>query len=335
MIIGTRIHLILENHYECFYGRRDGFLGYHAVKELQKRGHRVTLLALPPLPAQGLFAPETSITLANLNELADVEVLTLLTGQDALVFVAGADDRLTPKATSYPFFYRHNVQASKRLFELARRVGVNRAVVLGSYFDYFHRRWPEMHLIDLNPYIRSRVEQEQVLIETGGSKMAMMILELPYIFGSMPGRIPLWKPLVEYIRSHIPLFYPRGGTNCVAVEHIAEAIAGAVESGKAGERYQIGDENLTWVQLLGKISLALGKEKKVITLPDWTVLAGAWMLKQFHRIKGLESGLDPVELVKSQTAETYFDASIAQNALGFSGGGLDNAIRKTVIASIP
>ncbi len=29
-----------------------GFLGYHAVRELQKRGHRVTLLALPPLPAE-------------------------------------------------------------------------------------------------------------------------------------------------------------------------------------------------------------------------------------------------------------------------------------------
>lgn len=312
-----------------------GFLGYHAVKELQKRGHCVTLLALPPLPAEGLFAPETSIMLANLNELADDEVLALLKGQDALVFAAGADDRLTPKAPSYPFFYRHNVQAPKRLFELARSAGVSRAVVLGSYFAYFHRLWPEMHLTDHHPYIRSRVEQEQVLIEVGSSEMAVMILELPYIFGSMPGRVPLWKPLVEYIRSPIPLFYPRGGTNCVAVEHIAEAIAGAVEIGQPGERYQIGDENLTWVQLLGKISLALGMKKKVITLPDWVVLAGAWMLKQFQRIKGLESGLDPVELVKLQTADTFFDASIAQKALRFSGGGLEGAIRKTVIASIP
>ena len=311
-----------------------GFLGYHAVKELQRRGHRVTLLALPPLPAEGLFSADTLIQLADLNALSDEEVTALLSGQDGLVFAAGADDRLTPKAPSYPFFYHHNVEVPRRLFALAHKAGVKRGVVLGSYFAYFHRIWPELHLTDHHPYIRSRVEQEQILIETGGADMAVMILELPYIFGSMPGRIPLWKPLIQYIHSPFPLFYPRGGTNCVAVEHIAEAIAGALEAGKAGERYQIGDENLTWVQLLNKIGSALGRRKKVITLPDWTVLAGTWMLKQVHRLKGLESGLDPVGLVKLQTADTFFDASVTQEALGFKGGGLDDAIRKTVEASI-
>jgi len=311
-----------------------GFLGYHAVKELQRRGHRVTLLALPPLPAEGLFSEDTLIKLADLNKLGDDEVRALLGGQDGLVFAAGADDRLTPKAPSYPFFIHHNVEVPARLFGLAREAGVKRAVVLGSYFAYFDRIWPDLHLADHHPYIRSRVEQEKVLIERGGSQMAVMILELPYIFGSMPGRTPLWKPLIEYINSALPLFYPRGGTNCIAVEHIAEAIAGALEIVQAGERYTIGDENLTWVQLLDKICRALGKHKTVITLPDWIVLAGAWALKTIHRIRGLESGLDPVALVKLQTANTYFDAAIAQNALGFKGGGLDEAIQKTVKASL-
>jgi nucleoside-diphosphate-sugar epimerase len=35
-----------------------GFLGYYATQELFKRGDEVTILALPPLPAQGLFPPE-------------------------------------------------------------------------------------------------------------------------------------------------------------------------------------------------------------------------------------------------------------------------------------
>jgi len=38
--------------------------------------------------------------------------------------------------------------------------------------------------------------------------------------------------------------------------------------------------------------------------------------------------------VKLQTANTFFNASIAQDALGFKGGGLDEAIRKTVKVSI-
>jgi nucleoside-diphosphate-sugar epimerase len=118
-----------------------GFLGYYAVKELTKRGHQISILALPPLPAEGLFPVETKILLADLNTLSDEEVLKSLRGQDAVVYAAGADDRITPKAPAYPFFFKHNVEATRRLITLARQAGVKKAVVLGSYFVYFVRIW--------------------------------------------------------------------------------------------------------------------------------------------------------------------------------------------------
>jgi hypothetical protein len=42
--------------------------------------------------------------------------------------------------------------------------------------------------------------------------------------------------------------------------------------------------------------------------------------------------LDPIQLVKLQTANTFFDASIAQKELGFASGDLDEALQKTVKA---
>lgn len=80
-----------------------GFLGYHAVRELLKRGHQVTILALPPLPAVGLFPAGVKIQLADLNTLTDDEVTNLLRGQDAVVYAAGADDRITPQSASLSF----------------------------------------------------------------------------------------------------------------------------------------------------------------------------------------------------------------------------------------
>ncbi|MCX6056058.1 MAG: NAD(P)H-binding protein [Chloroflexi bacterium] len=309
-----------------------GFLGYYATSELIKRGHQVTILALPPIPVQGLFPQEVQIHVADLNQLSEDAVITLLKGQDALVFAAGADDRVTPKKPAYPFFRKHNVEATQRLFGLARRAGVKRGVVLGSYFAYFNRIWPELKLSAYHPYIRSRVEQEQVAIEAGGKEMAVMILQLPYIFGSMPGRTPLWKPLIGYLKSGFPLFYPRGGTSCVTVQQVAEAIVGAIEKGKGGERYPVAGVNLTWVELL----LALGKcarvNRRVHTLPDGLVLFGTSLLKGFHRIKGLESGLDPVEYVKLQTANTFLDPRPVQEILGYSSGNLEKAFEETVSA---
>ena len=319
---------------KIFFIGGTGFLGYHATTELIKRGHKVTILSLPPLPAPGLFPDEVHIELRDLGGLADAEVLEMLEGQDALVFAAGADDRVTPKAPAYPFFFKHNVQAVQRVIRLARQAGLKKSVILGSYFAHFSRIWPEMNLARHHPYIRSRVEQERAAIEAGGEDMAVMILELPYIFGTMPGRVPLWKPLVQYAASGLPLLYPRGGTTCVTVQQVAQAIAGALEKGRGGACYPIGGKNLTWSVLMAKIAYFAGREKHVITLPNWILYVGTWFVKIFHRLQGRESGLDPVAFVKLQTAETYIDNAATRAELGYADMDLDAALQETVDACL-
>jgi nucleoside-diphosphate-sugar epimerase len=192
--------------------------------------------------------------------------------------------------------------------------------------------WPELKLTQHHPYIRSRVEQEQAAVAAGGSEMAVMILELPYIFGSMPGRVPIWKPLIQYIRKTPLIFYTDGGTNCVTVEQVGAAIAGAVEYGQGGQRYLIGGENLSWKELLKKISRLMGKEKPVITLPNGLVTIGTFFLEILHSLQGKQSGLNPVQLVKLQTAMTFFDPAVSQQELRFGPADLDAALEKTIQA---
>jgi len=313
-----------------------GFLGYYATHELLRRGHCVSILALPPLPAPDLFPAEVRITLANLDGLSDDEVLALLRGQDGVVMAAGADDRIIPRAPAYPFFYHHNVEASARLFRLARRAGVRRGALLSSYFAHFCRIWPHLKLAEHHPYVRSRVEQEEQSLAAAMPDLQLSVLELPYIFGAMPGRPSLWTPVVNLVRRWPVLFFPRGGTNMIAVQHVAEAIAGAIEQGRGGERYVIGDENLTWKDWLGRISLyACGRSKPVITVPDFLV---RWQLRRVekkHLAEGKEGGLHPVEFVKLQTSNTFFDPEPSRRALGYGRGGLDEAIRDAVSASPP
>ena len=311
-----------------------GFLGYHATKELLASGHQVKILALPPEPPPGLFPLEVEIRLADMSSLSDEHLQSLLRGNDAVIFAAGVDDRVTPKKPAYPFFSKHNVESVRRVFTLARTAGVRRGVVLGSYFAYFDRLWPEMKLTIHHPYIRSRVEQSNAAINAGGNEMIVSVLELPYIFGSMPGKIPLWKPLVNYIKSSFPLFYPAGGTACVSVNQVAQAIRGAVEHGEPGKCYPIGGTNLTWVQLMEEISRLAGKPKRVITIPTWLVKVGAWCLRFVHDLKGLESGLEPVAFIDLQTRNTFIDPKSSQSVLQYSSENLTSALTDTVIACI-
>ena len=311
-----------------------GFLGYYAVKEFLRRGHRVSILALPPMPGPGLFPDEVEVKLANLDNLSDDEVRALLKGQDGVVMAAGTDDRIIPKAPAYPFFYHHNVEVSARLFRLAREAGVKRGALLSSYFAHFDRVWPELQMAEHHPYVRSRKEQEEQSIAAAMPDLQLCVLQLPYIFGSMPGRPSLWTPIVNLVRNSRVLLYPRGGTNMIAVQRVGEAIVGAIEQGQGGERYLVSDENLTWKDWLGRVSrYACGKTKPVITVPDFLVRWQMQQVEKKHHAEGKEGGLNAVEFVKVLTAKTFFDPEPSRKALGYGRGGLDEAIRDTVAAS--
>lgn len=309
-----------------------GFLGYHVCLKLIEEGYQVSVLSLPPMP-QNLKLPSTvKVILQDLNKLSDHEVIEILSNHDALVYAAGVDDRTMATKNAFDFFYEANVIPSARLTQLAVEAGIKKAVWLSSYFLYFNRIWPELHL-EKHPYVYSRVEQARQIMEMAKeTSLELCILELPYIFGSMPGRIPLWKPLVNYITSYWPFFYTKGGTNIIAVDKVADSIVGAVKYGKAGENYTIGDVNLSWKELITKFSALNGRKRMVITLPDFMVQTGMFFVQVYFKIRKKEMGLLPLEYIKVQTRNTYFDPNPAQKELQFSGGGINEALYDTIEA---
>jgi dihydroflavonol-4-reductase len=314
-----------------------GFLGYHTLREALRREHTVTALGRSPLPQVELFPPSIRLLEGDLAAFSEQDLVELTSGYEGVVFAAGADDRFLPSAPAYDFFYDANVMQCTRLLRAARQNGVRRAVVLNSYFAYFDRLWPHMRLAERHPYIRSRVEQAREAISVGGSELEVMILELPYIFGVLPAGfhyVPMWKPLVDYARSPWPLFYTPGGTAMIAVQHVAEAIVGALERGEGGHRYPIGDENRTWEAWLGQISELAGRRKRFIALPKDLVRMGMYGLRLWHQVRGQESGLDPVAFVDLQATHTYYDPAPSREALGYGQGGLDAALTVTVRACI-
>jgi dihydroflavonol-4-reductase len=311
-----------------------GFLGYHATLTLLARGHAVTCVARkPPTAAMGLPASVAIRTLDS-DQLDDDGARRLCEGHQGVVFAAGLDDRTTPPAPAYPAFHRANVESAARLFRAAREVGARRGVLLGSYFTHFDRLWPELRLADHHPYIRSRREQERACQEAAGAALELAILELPYIFGAMPGRRPLWAPLLAYLSRAPLVLYTAGGTNVVSVGDVGQAVAGALERPGAAGAHLVGDENLTWPALIARLLRPLGKRRRVVTLPRPLVSTTARLVRLLHRMKGRQAGLDPVEFVKLQTRETFFDPSPARAALGFAGGGLDQAFAATAAACV-
>jgi NADPH-dependent 2,4-dienoyl-CoA reductase/sulfur reductase-like enzyme len=68
---------------------------------------------------------------------------------------------------------------------MARLAKVKKVVILGSYFTHFNEKWPELDLAGSHPYIRSRVEQMEVAFTFNSYSMNVVVLEIPYIFGTL------------------------------------------------------------------------------------------------------------------------------------------------------
>ncbi len=253
-----------------------GLLGSEAAKELIERGHEVTSIALPPLPKGAVLPEKMKIEFGNYLEMSDREFKEKISGCEGFVFAAGVDERVEGPAPVYDLFRKYNIDPVNRFLRLAKESGVKHAVILGSYFSYFNKIWPEKELAKWHPYIRSRRDQEEAAMSIAVNGFDVAVLELPYIFGIQPGRKPVWFFLVESIRRMKgATLYPRGGTAMVTVRQVGQAVAGAIERNNGGNCYPIGFYNMKWKELLKIVHKHLGcPNKKIITIPDWMYMLG-------------------------------------------------------------
>ena len=250
-----------------------GFLGYYTGKLALEKGYKVSSISildddLENKDLDSWFPKEIDNQLIDVFSASEEELKEYLKGYDYMIYAVGPDDRYTPKAPSYDFFHFRLVECAAKVFRAARDAGVKKSVVYNSYFAYFDRIYPEMKLTEYHPYIRCRVEQAKKLNEEKGN-MEVVVLELPYIFGSMEAREPIWRKvfLDRYVNGHKTVFFSKGGTTMISVQHIAEAGIGAIEYGKDGERYPIGDENRSFKWMLSFMSECKGVKKKVLLPP--------------------------------------------------------------------
>ena len=313
-----------------------GLLGSAGARELIQRGHEVRSIALPPLPEGALLPPEMKLTLGNVNDMTDDELKEQFKGVEGFVFAAGVDERIEGPTPIYDFFKKYNIVPLERLLRIAKASGVKHAVIAGSYFSYFAKIHPEMELTKWHPYIRSRIDQENMAFSFADDSFSVAILELPYIFGAQKGRKPVWVFLVEMLLGMKgAALYPRGGTTMVTVRQVGEAIAGGIERTKGGVAYPIGWFNLTWKQLLAIMYKYMGSpNKRIITIPDWMFGLSAKKIDRDRKKEGKEGGLLMEKFVAMQTSELFIDKSLGCEPLGVTPDDIDKAIGESVALSM-
>ena len=289
-----------------------GLLGCEAARIFIERGHQVKSVALPPLPEGAPIPKEMELEFCNIYEKSDDEIKAIMAGCDCFVFAAGIDERVEFPAPVYDAYYKYNIAPLKRILPLCKEIGMKNAVILGSYFAYAAKEWPEMELTKKHPYIKSRIDQEEVAFSFADENFDVAVLELPYIFGTQPGRKPVWVILIEQIKmmDKLPMtMYPGGGTAMLTVRQVGEVIVGAAEKSKGAKAWPISMYNQTWVEFLKIVYAArgMGENRKILSIPAWMMRMGLGKVKKEYAEKGIESGIDVDGLADIMARNLFID----------------------------
>jgi len=314
-----------------------GLLGSQTAMELIQKGHEVISIALPGVPKNADIPSEMKLVSGNYLDMKDEEISFLMQGCEGFVFAAGVDERVEGKPPIYDMFKKYNIDALKRLLQLAKNNGIKHVAICGSYFSYAAKKWSELHLAKYHPYIRSRLDQERMALSFASDDFDVAILELPYIFGAQKGRRPVWVFLVEMIRGmKNRTYYTKGGTAMVTVKQVGQGLAGAIERNKGGNVYPFGYYNMEWKDFLKIVHkyMGLSQSRPIITVPSFLFAITAHKIMKQKKKEGLDSGLNLVKFTKVQTSNLFIDKNEGSLFLGVQPDDIEAAIGQSIQLSM-
>ena len=181
----------------------------------------------------------------------------------------------------------------------------------------------------IGPYKRSKYVSD-LLARTYADKGVPVVIVNPAApIGSYDIKpTPTGKMIVDFLNGRMPA-YIATGMNFIDVEDVAAGHWLAAQKGKVGERYILGNQNMTLKDFLQKVAMIAGRPAPRIQIPyavAW--LAGA-VSTGLSYITHKEPAI-PLDGVRMAHAPMYYDTSKAVRELGLPQSPIDGAIRKAV-----
>lgn len=261
-----------------------GLVGTQVVRAALEAGHDVRAIVRRETPARTLPGREIERVRAELDD--EVSLRAALSGVDGLVHCAAVyafgDQRVAE-------LDRVNVEGTKTIVRAAARAGVSRAVITSSAITCGSSAGPlERDETDrpgqerVPHYYASKLAQEQAALEAGEREGLGVVLALPSVVlgGPYVQLGPSNAIVLRYLLDATRSTYP-GGANVVDARHVGTGHVQLLESGRAGERYVLGGENVTWRTLhalVGQLSGLPGPYAEASASVAWAVsaVAEAW-----------------------------------------------------------
>lgn len=311
----------------------NGFVGSAVMRRLLDAGHEVRVLVRPRSDRRNLKQLPVEIAEGDLRDVTSLK--QAVRGCDNLFHVA-ADYRLW--IPDPEVMYEINVRGTEALVLAAADAGVGRIVytssvaVLGLNRDGTPANEETPSSLDsmVGHYKRSKFLAEQTVTQLiAQHRLPVVIVNPTTPIGPRDIKpTPTGRIVLDTIRDRMPA-YVDTGLNVVHVDDVARGHLLAFEKGEPGQRYILGGENMSLLQILGIIDEITGKSRKRIRLPHQLVLPAAWLMEKISSLTGREprATVDGVRMAKKLM---FFSSEKATRELGYRYRPAQEALRDAI-----
>jgi dihydroflavonol-4-reductase len=225
-----------------------------------------------------------------------------------------------------------NADGTARLAAAARRAGVKRFLHVSTISAIAYRDRPEAvdesAPFNFGPlrigYSDSKFVGELAALDECKRGLDVVIVNPPSMYGAGDRRKGDGSLLSAVLTKKLR-FAPPGGINVANVTDVCDGIVAALQRGRIGERYILGGENLTGVQLLQRIAKAVGGRAPRSTLPGWLLGLAATVLWRKERWFGSKPPLTS-QVVDLSRRFLWVSSDKAERELGWRAGSVDKGI---------
>ena len=309
-----------------------GFIGASIVRELLKEGREVRALVRNGSDTSNLAGLDVELWQGDLRDHAGLN--QGLKGCDVL-YHAAADYRLWTRDPAE--MYRINVDGTAAILEAALDNSLSRVVytssvgTLGNPGDGIPGS--EDTAVRLTDMV-GHYKKSKFLAEREAEKFVARGLPLVIVNPSTPvGPLdikptPTGKIIVDFLNRKMPAYLDTG-LNIIAVEDCARGHILAEQKGAIGQKYVLGNANLTLREIFAILAEITGLSAPKLRLPYTPILLAAYINEGFSKITGREP-LIPLAGVQMAAKFMYFDPSRAIRDLGLPQTPVREALQRAV-----
>jgi dihydroflavonol-4-reductase len=307
-----------------------GFVGSNIALRLVERHWDVRILQRPGSSRELLEGGPFEFVTGDVLE--PESLIPAMRGVDVIFHAAGVVDYWRQGVER---MYQVNVEGTRNVMEAALRSGIDRVVhtsstaALGIHPNVLV---DETFTFNVKPqrfvYGHSKYLSEGIVLEYVKKGLPAVMVNPTTVLGPRDVRKVSCGMVVEVIKHCAPPLIPPGGLNVVPICDAAQGHIEAAMKGRVGERYILGGENMSHLQLYQTIADVVGCGMKLKVMPRWQV---SFIAGLTDMLQPQTSGPVPLtgDRLRLESQFFYYDGTKARAAFDMPKTPLRTTIGRT------